>query len=111
MQSAVSIERPEHQKLLQEVRERLIRALDTRNRVAHGLIGITADPFGYDRNAHLETELNGEKRRHTHVELEQTMRILSHMVWAIGSLSEAALQKDTSKAERAYVGIRQNHLP
>ncbi len=111
LQAEVSAERPEHQSLLQEVRERLNRALDIRNRVAHGLIGITADPFGHHGDAHLETELNGEKRRHTHPELEQTMRILSHMVWAIGSLSEAAVQKDLRKAENAYVGIRLNHLP
>lgn len=111
LQAAVGAKRPEHQSLLQEVRERLNRALDIRNRVAHGLIGITADPFGHHGDAHLETELNGETRRHTHPELEQTMRILSHMVSAIGSLSEAEMQKDLCKAENAYVGIRLNHPP
>jgi|GEM_PF-2311313 hypothetical protein len=86
-------------------------ALELRNRISHGLIGITADPFGNRGDAHLETELNGEKRKHTHSDLEHVMRILSHMVWAIGSLSDAARQKDPKKAENAYVGIRLNHLP
>lgn len=39
------------------------------------------------------------------------MRILSHMAWAIGSLSDATRQKDPRKAESAYVGVRLNHLP
>lgn len=111
LQAAVSVDRPEHHALLQEIRERLNGALEIRNRIAHGVIGITADPFGYRGDAHLETELNGEKRKHTYPELEQSMRILSHLVWAIGSLSEAALHKDPRKAENVYAGIRLNHLP
>lgn len=111
LQTAVCAERPEHQALLKEVRDRLAMGLNLRNRIAHGLIGITADPFGHHGDAHLETELNGKKHKHTHSELEQVMRILSHMVWAIGSLTDATMQKDPRKAESAYVGIRLNHLP
>jgi hypothetical protein len=111
LQALICAERAEHQDLLKEVRTRLMMALELRNRISHGLIGITADPFGNRGDAHLETELNGEKRKHTHSDLEHVMRILSHMVWAIGSLSDAAGQKDPKKAENAYVGIRLNHLP
>ena len=111
LQASVCAERPEHQDLLKEMRTRLMMALELRNRISHGLIGITADPFGNRGDAHLETELNGEKRKHTHSDLEHVMRILSHMVWAIGSLSDAARQKDPKKAENDYVGIRLNHLP
>lgn len=111
LQASICAERAEHQDLVKEVRIRLMMALELRNRISHGLIGITADPFGNRGDAHLETELNGEKRKHTHSDLEHVMRILSHMVWAIGSLSDAARQKDPRKAENAYVGIRLNHLP
>lgn len=111
LQAAICDERPEHRELLTEVRSRLVMALELRNRVTHGLVGITADPFGNRGDAHLETELNGETRKHTHSDLEHVMRILSHMVWAIGALSDAAMQKDPRKAESAYVGIRLNHLP
>ena len=110
LQAAVCAERPEHQAVLKEVSARLLIALELRNHITHGLIGITADPFGQHGDAHLETELNGEKRKHTHSDLENVMRNLSHMVWAIGSLSDATLQKDLRKAENAYVGIRLNHL-
>jgi len=111
LQATVCAERPEHQAVLKEVRNRLLTALELRNHITHGLIGITADPFGQHGDAHLETELNGEKRKHTHSDLENVMRNLSHMVWAIGSLSDATLQKDLQKADNAYVGIRLNHLP
>jgi hypothetical protein len=111
LQAAVCTERPEHKAMLKEVRDRLMMALDLRNRLAHGLVGVTADPFGQAGDAHLETELNGEKRKHAHSELEQVMRVLTHMVWAIGSLSDATMQRDSRKAESAYVGIRLNHLP
>ncbi len=111
LQAAVCAERPEHRDLLLEVRARLLMALELRNRITHGLIGITADPFGHHGDAHLETELNGEKRKHAHSDLEHVMRILSHVVWAIGGLSDAARQKDPRKAESVYVGIRLNHLP
>jgi hypothetical protein len=111
LQAAVCEERLEHRELLNEVRDRLVMALELRNRIAHGLVGITADPFGNRGDAHLETELNGEKRKHAHSDLEQVMRILSHMVWAIGGLSDAARQKDLRKAESAYFGIQLNHLP
>jgi hypothetical protein len=111
LQSAACAERPEHQALLREVRERLTQALEIRNRIAHGLIGITADPFGHHGDARLETELNGEKRSLPHAELEHSMRVLSHLIWAIGSLSEAAIQKDLGRAEKTYAGIRLNTLP
>jgi hypothetical protein len=111
LQASVCTERPEHQDLLMEVRTRLMMALELRNRISHGLIGITADPFGNRGDAHLETELNGEKRKHARSDLEHVMRILSHMAWAIGSLSDAARQTDPREAENAYVGIRLNHLP
>jgi hypothetical protein len=111
LQAAVCEERLEHRELLNEVRDRLMKALELRNRLAHGLVGVTADPFGRDGDAHLETELNGEKRKHAHSDLELVMRILSHMVWAIGGLSDAARQKDPRKAESAYFGIQLNHLP
>ena len=111
LQATVCDERPEHRELLTEVRARLVMALELRNRITHGLVGITADPFGNRGDAHLETELNGEKRQHAHSDLEHVMRILSHMVSAIGALSDAAKQKDPRKAENAYVGIRLNHLP
>ena len=107
LQASICAERPEHQDLLKEVRTRLMMALELRNRITHGLVGITANRG----DAHLETELNGEKRKHAHSDLEHVMRILSHMVWAIGSLSDATRQKDPRKAESAYVGIRLNHLP
>ncbi len=111
LQATVCVGRPEHQELLKEVCARLLMALELRNRITHGLIGITADPFGHHGDAHLETELNGETRKHTHSDLENVMRSLSHMVWAIGSLSDATKQTDPRKAENAYVGIRLNHLP
>lgn len=111
LQAAVCDERPEHRELLTEVRARLVMALELRNRITHGLVGITADPFGNRGDAHLETELNGEKRKHAHSDIEHVMRILSHMVSAIGALSDAAKQKDPRKAENAYGGIRLNHLP
>lgn len=111
LQAAVCDDRHEHRELLTEVRNRLVTALELRNRITHGLVGITADPFGNRGDAHLETELNGETRKHAHSDLEQVMRLLSHMVWAIGALSDAAKQKDPRKAESAYVGIRLNHLP
>lgn len=111
LQVAVCNERPEHRKLLTEVSVRLGVARELRNRIAHGLVGITADPFGNRGDAHLQTELNGETRQHAHSDLEHVIRILSHMVWAIGALSDAARQKDPRKAESAYVGIRLNHLP
>lgn len=110
LQAAVCDERAAHRELLTEVRARLVMALELRNRVTHGLVGITADPFGNRGDAYLETELNGETRKHAHSDLEQVMRILSHMVWAIGALSDAAKQKDPRKVESAYVGIRLNHL-
>jgi len=110
LQATVCDERTEHQELLTEVRTRLMMALELRNRVAHGLVGIMADPFGNHGDAHLETELNGETRKHSHSDLEDVMRTLSHMVWAIGGLSDAAEQKDAQKAGRTYVGIRLNHL-
>ena len=111
LQSAACAERPEHQALLREVRVHLTETLKIRNRIAHGLIGLTADPFGHHGDARLETELNGEKRSLSHTELEQSMRVLSHLIWAIGSLSEAAIQKDLRRAEKTYAGIRLNNLP
>jgi len=111
LQASICAERPEHQDLLQEVRTRLMMALELRNRITHGLVGIAADPFGNRGDAHLETELNGEKRKHAHSDLQRVMRILSHLVSAIGSLSHATMQKDPRKAENVYVGIRLNHLP
>ena len=111
LQSAACAERPEHQALLREVRVHLTETLEIRNRIAHGLIGLTADPFGHHGDARLETELNGEKRSLSHTELEQSMRVLSHLIWAIGSLSEAAIQKDLRRAEKTYAGIRLNNLP
>ena len=110
-QAMVCAERPEHRELLAAVRTRLRMALELRNRIAHGLVGITADPFGNRGDAHLETELNGEKRKHAHSDLEHVMRVLSQLVWAIGGLSDATLQKDPRKAESTYVAIRLNHLP
>ena len=111
LQRTACAERPEHQALLREVRERLTQALEIRNRIAHGLIGITADPFGQHGDARLETELNGKKRILPKTELEHSMSVLSHLIWAIGSLSEAALQKDLRRAENTYAGIRLNNLP
>lgn len=111
LQSAACAERQEHQALLREVRKRLTQALEIRNRIAHGLIGITADPFGHHGDARLETEFNGAKHSLPHAELEHSMRVLSHLIWAIGSLSEAAMQKDLQKAEKTYEGIRLNNLP
>ena len=111
LQKKVCAERAEHHSLLAEVRDRLKQALDIRNRITHGLIGIRADPSGSQGDARLETELNGEKRRLPHSELEHSMRVLSHLIWAIGSLSEAAVQKDLRKAENTYAGIRLNNLP
>lgn len=111
LQSPVSNKRPEHGVLLQQVRARLMQALEIRNRISHGLIGITADRYEYNGEACLTTELNGAKRTHTHAELEHAMRVLSHLVWAIRSLGDAAMQKDPRKAESTYTGIRLNHLP
>ncbi len=111
LQSKACAERPEHQALLAEVRDRLKHALDIRNRIAHGVIGFTADPFGRHGDARFETEMNGEKRILTHAKMEHSKRVLSHLIWAIGSLSEAAIEKDPREAERAYTGIRINHLP
>ena len=74
MQASICAERPEHQDLLKEVRTRLMMALELRNRISHGLIGITADPFGNRGDAHLETELNGEKRKHTYPETKTKKR-------------------------------------
>lgn len=111
LQSPASGERPEHEALLREVRERLLQALDIRNRISHGLIGIRADRHEYNGEACLTTELNGVKRTHPHAELEHSMRVLSQLVWAIRSLSDAAMQNDPRKAESMYTGIRLNHLP
>lgn len=111
LQSPASEERPEHEVLLRKVRERLTRALDIRNRIAHGLICITADRYEYNGEASLTTELNGETRILSHAELDHSMRVLSQLVWAIRSLSDAAMQKDARKAENTYISIRQRHLP
>lgn len=111
LQASICAERPEHQNLLNEVRTRLMVALELRNRITHGMVGIVADPFGHSGGAHLETELNGETRKHAHSDLQRVMLILSHMVSAIGSLSHATMQKDPRKAENVYVGIRLSDLP
>lgn len=111
LQSPASAERPEHASLLREVRERLMRALDIRNRISHGLIGIRADRYEHNGEACLTTELNGVKRTHPHAELEHSMRVLSQLVWAIRSLSDAAKQKNPRKAESIYTEIRLTHLP
>lgn len=111
LQAIACAERPEHKTLLTNVHERLTQALDIRNRIAHGLIGIAVDPFGHRGDAGLETEMNGEKRILRYGELEHLMRVLSHLKWAIVSLSDAAIQKDPRKAENAYAGMRLNHLP
>ncbi|MBW0159488.1 hypothetical protein [Sedimentimonas flavescens] len=111
LQTDACAARPEHQALLRDVRGRLTMSLDIRNRIAHGLIGITADPFGDQGDAHLMTELNGETRKHTHSDLEHVMRVLAHMVSAISALSRAAKEQDSREAERSYRGIRLNHLP
>ncbi len=111
LQSPASGERPEHGDLLREVRERLTRALEIRNQISHGLIGIRADRYEYNGEACLTTEFNGVKRTHPHAELEHSMRVLSQLVWAIRSLSYAAMQKDPRKAESTYAGIRLNHMP
>lgn len=111
LQGAASGERPEHEALLREVRERLTLALDIRNRISHGLIGIRADRYEYNGEACLTTELNGETRILSHAELDHSMRVLSQLVWAIRSLSDAAMQKDPLKADNTYIGIRLNHLP
>lgn len=111
LQSLTSGERPEHEALLREVRGRLTRALDIRNRISHGLIGIRADRHEYNGEACLTTELKGETRIFSHAELDHSMRALSHLVWAIRSLSDAAMQKDPRKAENTYTDIRLNRLP
>ena len=111
LQASICAERPERQDLLNEVRTRLMVALELRNRITHGLVGIVADPFGDGGDAHLETELNGETRKYAHCDLQRVMLILSHMVSAIGSLSDATRQKDPRKAQNAYVWIRLNRLP
>ena len=41
LQASICAERSEHQDLLKEVRVRLMMALELRNRISHGLIGIT----------------------------------------------------------------------
>lgn len=111
LQMAACAERPEHRALLLEIRKRLTLTLAIRNCIAHGLIGISADPSGHSGDASLTTEMNGEMRKLHHAELDQCMRILSHLIWAIGSLSQAAKQTDLRQAQNAYLGIRQNNLP
>ena len=88
LQSPASGERPEHGDLLREVRERLTRALEIRNQISHGLIGIRADRYEYNGEACLTTEFNGVKRTHPHAELEHSMRVLSQLVWASRRIRE-----------------------
>lgn len=111
LQSKISTDRPEHRDLLEEVTSRLATALELRNRITHGLVSISADPFGDHGNANLGTDLNGEIRKHTHSDLEHMMRVMWHLVSAIEGLSNAAKQEDPAKAERSYAGIRLNNLP
>jgi len=82
----------------------LKEALEIRNFVAHGLIGIAAS---FDRpgeaDAHLTAELNGEHRVFTRQELEEMFAWMSRAPELIACLADAAMDHEPESADRSLI--------
>lgn len=72
--------------------EILGEALDMRNLVCHGLIGITAHLEPRQEEASLTDELNGTTRELTWTELQRMFGWMSQATWVIRHLTNAALE-------------------
>ncbi|MGR3794153.1 hypothetical protein [Vannielia sp. SX4] len=89
-----------------------IRAVqDIRNRLCHGLLGVTADPSGHYGDAGLRTELNGEVRAYGRDALDRCLTVMAHLDRAIGAVSSVAREPVDARASALVAATRGNHMP
>lgn len=104
---AKSDDRPLQREVCQRLRTHLSDALDVRNLVCHGLVGISA---GYREDvACLTVELNEKKRILTWPELQAMFPWMSEAQWCIEFLTAAAMEKNPARAAKILPNMR--HFP
>jgi hypothetical protein len=96
--------RPLHKELCQRLVGHLRQALAVRNLVCHGLIGSSAEVPRRSQEAHLLVELGEDRRVIAWDELQTMFRWMSRSGWLIGSLTQAAMEKDAAASERSLRG-------
>jgi hypothetical protein len=100
----------EHDALVRIWTDALLAALDVRNRIAHGLIGISGRDESRGLPARLTTILDGSARDITAGELDQVCRSLDRAVHVIPMLA-GAIASGKTRWDLTYLAIRTDLKP
>lgn len=110
-QNEICAARPEHAAILEKVVRQIDLARQIRNDLIHGLTGAQADPFGQNGKSGYCINLPERPGFLHFADLEKLLQVMERLTRTIYLLSNAAREKDDTRAHLHYEEIRTTCLP